>query len=376
MKYLINKSLILAFLLFSLSASNAMMESPADEERESKSSVPRKEEGAAAPDPSIKKERPFVKLIKGICMPYNIKVFPFTRDWNLCLQRGEKKRFIYYYEFDINSSASSKVCKHKPSTADLLELEGLPHVPHAMFLSPKLAGYASEGGTFPEMHAYAAQFGYNVVVKPTEGSGGEQIYHTRTPRELEVYAGEICAQKGEVSLSPFYQINDEYRIIVLNNCPQLVYRKELPQVEGDGILPVKELVANFLARNTGPVTTLNCLEQSLLENCSILPFGQKLPLTWKHNLQQGASVDLKIKAELRDDLEKLAITVAKALNISFASVDIINTEEGLKVMEVNSGIMMKCFMRQFGEKGEQMAKRIYEKAICSMFDLSPFPDEQ
>lgn len=322
------------------------------------------------------KERPFVRLIKDVCAPYDIEVSPFTREWNLRLKKGSTQKFVYYYEFDINSSASSKLCKHKPSAADALGLAKIPHVPHILFLSPKLAGYASESGTFPEMHKCAGEFKYNVVVKTPEGSGGDQVYHCRSGRELEARASEILLKAGEVSLSPFREITDEYRVIILNQKPQLLYRKVLPQIVGDGTSSIKELLEKFLAVNKPSEDTVQSFNATLFKSEDILPEGQVKMLTWKHNLQQGATVDLDVSDDLKKELEALAIKTATALNIVFASVDIITTAGKLEVMEVNSGIMMKCFMKQLGDKGVNIAKGIYARAICSMFDLQPIAEHQ
>ena len=67
--------------------------------------------------------------------------------------------------------------------------------------------------------------------------------------------------------------------------------------------------------------------------------------------------------------QDIAIKSAKALNISFATVDIARTKENnILVMEVNGKVCMNKFMTFFGDDGYKMAKDIYTKAIDAMFE--------
>lgn len=47
------------------------------------------------------------------------------------------------------------------------------------------------------------------------------------------------------SVCPFYNIENEYRVIILNNEIRLIYKKILPIVCGDGESTVKELLKKF-----------------------------------------------------------------------------------------------------------------------------------
>ena len=58
---------------------------------------------------------------------------------------------------------------------------------------------------------------------------------------------------------------------------------------------------------------------------------------------------------------------AKALGIRFASIDMIKTKEGWKVLEVNAGVMMEHFASS-GENQYITAKAIYRDAILKMFE--------
>lgn len=101
----------------------------------------------------------------------------------------------------------------------------------------------------------------------------------------------------------------------------------------------------------------------------IPPAGQKIILNWKFNLTQGASCQIIEKSDLYSKLCNLAIKSANAIGISFATIDIIEEENGnLSVLEINSGVAMDQFIQQV-PSGKNIATNIYEKAILSMFHI-------
>ena len=88
---------------------------------------------------------------------------------------------------------------------------------------------------------------------------------------------------------------------------------------------------------------------------------------WQFNLSKGAIPFLDCDAVLQKKIERLALAVAKILDLSFASIDIIETEEHeLLVLEVNSGVMIKNFV-ELAPNGEEIARNVYKKAIEEMF---------
>ena len=54
---------------------------------------------------------------------------------------------------------------------------------------------------------------------------------------------------------------------------------------------------------------------------------------WKNNVSQGGRVE---ECEITDEIEKLALKAKNAIGLFYAGVDLIESEEGLKVLEVNS----------------------------------------
>lgn len=92
--------------------------------------------------------------------------------------------------------------------------------------------------------------------------------------------------------------------------------------------------------------------------------NEKFYLNWKHNLASGSTAEILSK---EDRFEEIVKNVSKLFNLKFASVDIIELENGeLKIMEVNSGIVMKNFA-SISKDNYKIAKEIYREAVLSMF---------
>ena len=103
----------------------------------------------------------------------------------------------------------------------------------------------------------------------------------------------------------------------------------------------------------------------LSKNISVFSFIMFLHKS--KNLSRGAN-PIPIKdIKLKEELEVLALNAAKTIGISFATVDIVRTEqEGLLVMEINSSVCMDKFSEKY-ENGYEIAKCVFKKAISKMF---------
>lgn len=73
------------------------------------------------------------------------------------------------------------------------------------------------------------------------------------------------------------------------------------------------------------------------------------------------------KGELYNQIEQLAILSGKAMNINFATIDIIETtDNNLYVLEINSGVCATIFT-QLVDNGVEIVKDIYRQAIKKLF---------
>lgn len=106
--------------------------------------------------------------------------------------------------------------------------------------------------------------------------------------------------------------------------------------------------------------------------------GEEVPYLWKHNLGGGAKATTQFSEQDHAAVIDVAKLVAARLPVRFASVDVIQTPDGFKVMEVNSGVMLEKIgelLDQKHQQGREQVKMIYKKAIQAMFEPSSTAQE-
>jgi glutathione synthase/RimK-type ligase-like ATP-grasp enzyme len=301
---------------------------------------------------------------------------------------------IFGYHFPLNNAASASVANDKAAATAVLEMHGVPCVPHRVFISPttKYASYSSRGGTMPALSRMLAEsLGASaddadtaprggLVLKPKCGTSGANTFRVRTQLQLEQAWLTLLATERDFVASPFLPVDDEFRLIMLDGAVRLCYRKCRAEVVGDGKRTVAELRAAYevahratLRPEQGALSGDNETNRSRLakEARRVLPSGEKLLLEWRHNLACGASADVDVDPELVErTLLPLARTCMRALGLRFASVDIVSVCQGAqrayRVLEVNSGVMMEGFVRQHPKLRER-CKDIYAAAVDAFF---------
>jgi len=99
--------------------------------------------------------------------------------------------------------------------------------------------------------------------------------------------------------------------------------------------------------------------------------GESVLLEWQHNLCRGARASAEdVPDDLAPKLHAMALQTMRAMNLCFASVDIVEVRRensssavpDLRVLEVNAGVMMEFYMQQHPED-EKRCKAIYEDAL-------------
>ena len=155
-----------------------------------------------------------------------------------------------------------------------------------------------------------------------------------------------------------------YRVFYLNGECLLTYGKTKPYIVGDGISNVNSLVSKLNL----PKTLVSAENLNNLDLKYIPKLREKIEISWKFNLSGGAVPKILENSALKDKIEGIAKDAAKALNIGFATVDVIKTiDNNFYVMEINSGICMTNFIKKI-PNGYSIAREIYKKALESIFN--------
>lgn len=309
----------------------------------------------------------FNQLVKEIGKETGIKVEELSYGYLLKLTKGKKKHYIIGYKFDLNSQASGNIAKDKYSTYVILKEEKIPVVEYkALFHPIRRAKYQNEN-TEKEIYEYFEKNHNRLVIKPNNGQEGIGVSLCKQKEELIPIIEKLFQDNNTLVMCPFYEIETEYRTIYLDGQCMLTYGKKIPYIIGDGIHSIEELIRK---NDRIKIEKIKDETKQEIDFKRVPKLQEKVEILWKHNLSGGAIPEIIQNKELEKRIHQIVKQTAKALNLRFASIDVIQTKTGeLYVLEVNSGIFMKNFMEEY-QNGYQIAKKIYKKAIKNAFHKS------
>ena len=259
-------------------------------------------------------ERIFVQAIRHYGARHGIDVDVRAGGWLIAMRRGETRRFAFGYDIGLNSAIAHRLANDKSATSEALSLEGVPSIPHHLFLNPKL-GEKVVGSTWRDaMLALLRAHPQGVVVKPNEGTSGRSVFKVTTEAELDAAVDDVFSMSTGLVISPYVEIEDEVRVILLGDVPLIVYSKQ----RGND---------------------------------------------WRHNLDAGAKAVLLEDGAVRATCARLAIDAANAIGITFASIDVVRVDGAWKVLEINSGVMMEALAKLHPE----LVQATYDAALDRVF---------
>ena len=294
------------------------------------------------------------KIIKEICDEDNIKLEILSKDFISKLEKNNKIKYIYGYKFPLNNHAIGEILDDKYAFYEILKNLNIKTVE----IKPIFLNYNKE---FVKNYLNK---NINVILKSNNGTCGLEVYKISNYEELITKIDELLIKNSPVCLSPFYNIKNEYRVIVLNNKIKIIYGKIKPVIIGDGNSNILELLKKFNYNYYSKEENIKSLNYNLEE---ILPLNKKIEIDFKFNLSRGSKLFMDIDNNKKIKLEKIIYSILNKLDIKFASIDIIETDnDELLVLEANSGVMMDNFI-ELNENGKDIAKSIYKEAIEFLF---------
>jgi len=261
-----------------------------------------------------------LELITEICKEKDIQLECLSFGYIMCITAGEKTRHIFGPYWGLNSAAADRIACDKTACYIILEKSGIPAIAHELLYNPlKRMGWAGEKGAWAMATDFFIKHNKRVVIKPNQGTKGQDVYLCETVPALEAAVYAIFQEYPDAALSPYYEIENEYRVFFLNGNAMFAY-------------------------------------------------GKAKKDSWQHNLSQGA-----IAFELRDEkiiakVNGLAVRAAKCIGITFATVDIAETVDGeLFVMEINAGVQARQLLEQLPHLRAKI-KKIYAAALQLLVD--------
>ncbi|MCG2638830.1 RimK family alpha-L-glutamate ligase [Bradyrhizobium sp. GCM10023182] len=259
-------------------------------------------------------ERIFVQAIRRYGARHGIDVDVRADGWLIAMRRGEMRRFAFGYDIGLNSAIAHRLASDKSATSEALSLACVPCIPHHLFLNPKLGRNVVGPDWRDAMLELLRAHPQGVVVKPNEGTSGRSVFKVTIAAELDHAAGEVFSMSTGLVISPYVAIEEEVRVILLDDAPLVIYSK-------------------------------------------------RRGADWRHNLDAGAKPVLLEDGEARTACVKLAIDAARAIGITFASIDVVRVDGDWRVLEINSGVMMEALAKLHPE----LVQATYDAALDRMF---------
>ena len=252
---------------------------------------------------------------------------------------GSKARRIQAAELDNTSAVAESIAQDKDLTKRLLHAAGVP-VP-----------FGRPVKDVNDAWTVALEVGLPVVVKPQDGNQGKGVTVNISTRE-QLAAAYVTAEKygDEVMVERFLPGHD-FRLLVVGGQLVAAARREPPQVQGDGVHTIRELVDivnQDPRRGTGHGTALTKIRfddiavariaSEGLTPESVPAQGQRVVLRNNANLSTGGSAT-DVTDDVHPEVAARAIEAAQTIGLHICGVDVVCETMLRPLEEQNGGIV-------------------------------------
>ena len=283
---------------------------------------------------------------------------------------GSRQRRIQAAEIDCTSAIAESIAQDKELTKRLLEAAGVP-VPGGR-----------PATTVDDAWAVAEEIGLPVVVKPQDGNQGKGVTVNIENREQLERAFATAAAISDDILVERYLPGHDFRFLVVGDKLVAAARRDPPQVIGDGVHTVRqlvELVNSDPRRGDGHATSLTkirfddiALARLSLQNLnaeSVPAKGQRVVLRNNANLSTGGTAT-DVTDDVHPELAARAVAAAQMVGLDICGVDVVCDsvlkpleEQGGGIVEVNAAPGLRMHLAPSYGKG----RLVGEAVIGNMF---------
>ncbi len=252
---------------------------------------------------------------------------------------GSKQRRIQAAETDLTSAISESIAQDKDLTKMLLDSAGVP-VPMGRSVT-----------TAEEAWAAAEELGGPVVVKPRDGSQGRGVAVNIETRERVIQAFEVAEEISSEVIVERYIPGHDFRLLVVGGALVAASRRDPPQVTGDGVQTIRQLVDQVNAdplRGDGHATSLTkirfddialaTLKKQGFDADSVPPAGTLIFLRNNANLSTGGSAT-DVTDEVHPEMAARAVSAARMIGLDICGVDVVAESVLYPLEEQNGGVV-------------------------------------
>ena len=169
----------------------------------------------------------FQNMVKEICDENNIKMNVISRNWIMMLEKDNIHRFIVGCRFDSNNHGLGMALDDKFATYEVLSHLDIPVAYHEILYSEKnKSKHARGANSIQNVYDFFEKYNHNIVIKINEGSQGKNCYHITKKNQIKRTVNKLFKRHYSLSLCPYYEIKNEYRIIMLDGKKEIMYQKQ------------------------------------------------------------------------------------------------------------------------------------------------------
>ena len=278
---------------------------------------------------------------------------------------GSRQRRIQAAETDRTSAIGEAIAQDKELTKKLLAAAGVP-VPAGRVVSSAEEGWVA-----------ACEIGLPVVIKPRDGNQGKGVtVNIATEEHFMATYGAAAEISDEVIVERFIPGND-HRFLVVGDQVVAVARREPPNVIGDGVHTVRELVEQANSdprRGEGHATSLTKmrlddiavarLHVQEMTTESVPPKGARVVLRNNANLSTGGTAT-DVTDDVHPELAIRAVEAAQMIGLDICGVDVVCEtvmksleEQGGGIVEVNAAPGLRMHLNPSYGKGRAVGEAI------------------
>lgn len=252
---------------------------------------------------------------------------------------GSKQRRIQAAETDLTSAISESIAQDKDLTKMLLDAAGVP-VPLGRSVT-----------TAEDAWAAAQELGGPVVVKPRDGSQGRGVAVNIETRERVIQAFEVAAEISSEVIVERYIPGHDFRLLVVGGALVAASRRDPPQVTGDGVHTIRQLVDQVNAdplRGDGHATSLTkirfddialaTLKKQGFDADSVPAPGTLIFLRNNANLSTGGSAT-DVTDEVHPEMAARAVSAARMIGLDICGVDVVAESVQYPLEDQNGGVV-------------------------------------
>ncbi len=256
---------------------------------------------------------------------------------------GSKQKRIQAAETSDTSAIAEAIAQDKELTKELL---------HAAGVSVPLGKVVT---TVEEAWAVAQELGRTIVIKPKDGNQGKGVAVNIQSEDQVRQAFEVAKNYGSKIIVERYLPGQDFRLLVVGDHLVAASRRDPPQVIGDGVLTIQELVDQVNLdplRGDGHATPLTkirlddiaiaTLAKQDLNTHSVPRNGARIILRNNANLSTGGSAT-DVTDDVHPEMAASAVAAAKMVGLDLCGVDIVCEavykpleEQGGGIVEVNA----------------------------------------